>query len=137
MPPYRSEFKASIVIRDESVALPGVRYQGEVDDIQTAEEEFGEIVLSIPFTVINSTYSLAKAINFGLAGLNGREIFIKTDRPISIIQAIPGGPPGFFLQPVRSLFVGTYTKALAPTQIKFINASVTPANVKVIFGSKN
>lgn len=134
---FRVEMKASIVVQDESAPPPGIRLQAEVDDIKTTEDEFGEISLTIPHTVVDSTFSTARKIVFGSAGLNGRSIMIKSDKPITIIQTIPGNPPGFFQQPVRSFFMGTYDKTLAPTEIKFVNAGTDPATVKVIFGSKN
>lgn len=130
---YSVNLTASIVA--QNLALPAgenLEAQAEKVDIQV-HDEFIELDFILPPTPVDSTYSQAKVLNLAGFTIDPETIYIKTDKPIFVIQ-----PPGTFLQPVRSLFAGTYTKGTNdPDSLKFVNLNVTEARVKVILGSKN
>lgn len=130
---YSVNLTASVVV--QNLALPAgenLEAQGEKVDVVT-HDEFVELEFVLPPTPIDSTYSQAKVLNLAGFGIDPETIYIKSDVPIFVIQA-----PGTFLQPVRSLFAGTYTKGTDdPDTLKFVNLNTGSARVKVILGSKN
>jgi hypothetical protein len=130
---HRVELVASIVVQD--LSLPEADQlvaQVEKVDVATDHEEFGEIELVIPQTPGGSPYVAAKVFDLATAGITPRTLLIKTDSPIGLFD-----DGTLFLQPVRSLFVATYSPGNEPALLKFVNLNAADARVKIIFGSKN
>jgi hypothetical protein len=130
---HRVELIASIVV--QNLALPEadqLAAQAEKVDLQVDHEEFGEIELVIPQTPGGSPYVAAKVFDLAGAGVTPRSLLIKTDSPIGLFD-----DGTLFLQPIRSLFVATYSPGDEPALLKFVNLNATDARVKIIFGSKN
>ena len=134
---FNVALKASIVVQDLTLPAPGLKARNEKDDLQEDQDEYLEVTLTIPKTTLNSTYSLTRVLKLTSAGLNAKSLFIKTSGAISIILVPQGSPVTPYLQPVRSLFVGTFDTDTAPAQIKFINENDDPVTVKIIVGSSN
>ncbi len=133
---YNVELKASIVVQDSELEAPGVKVRNEKDDTLTADE-FSEVTLIIPTTTVDSTYSTAKKLKLTSAGLYAKVLMIRASDSISIVLVPQGDPITTWLQPVRSLYVGTFDTDDAPAEVKFVNLNEDPVTVKVVVGSVN
>lgn len=127
----------SVTVRDFSFSPPLLEVLQEEDVTDEALDEFVEMLLTVPNTILNSTFSNGKLIVFDLAGLKPKHIFIKSTGPIGIVQYMTV-PSALYFQPCRSLAVLTYEPVLnPPTQIRLLNLNPDPVDVKLIISSKN
>jgi hypothetical protein len=133
---FRSELKVSVTVRDPLLPPPGLELLDEKDETTEDVHEFLEMLLTVPFTALNSLFTNGKPIVFDDAGLQPRQIFIISSGPIGVVQYMTT-PQTPVLQPCRSLLVMTYDPLDPPTEIRLLNLNADPVDVKVIVSSKN
>lgn len=117
---------ASILIQDTGGAAPVTVANDSKTDQLTDQDEYLELSVTVPAAAVDQTIDLTTP------GLSARSLYIVTTQPLTMKQGASS-----FAQPVRSVFCATYESANAPASLKFSNAGVTNAQVKVILGSKN
>jgi hypothetical protein len=133
---YGSEVKVSITVQDTAPATPELKARREKSDNLSDLHEFMELVLTVPNTVLNSTFSNGKPIVFDTPKLEPKQIVIVSDGPIGVVQYMTTPQP-LFMQPCRSILVLTYEEDDPPTEIRLMNLNADPVKVKVFVTSKN
>lgn len=133
---FRTEVKISVTVRDPLLPPPGLEVLEEKDVDTESLDEFVEMLLTVPFTALDSSFSNGKLIVFSLAGLNPRQIFIKSSGPIGVVQYLTA-PHTPVLQPCRSLLVMDYDPLNPMVQMRLLNLNADSVNVKLLISSKN
>lgn len=133
---FRTEVKISVTVRDPLLPPPGLEVLEEKDVTTENLDEFVEMLLTVPFTALNSTFSNGKLIEFSLAGLNPRQIFIRSSGPIGVVQYLTS-PHTPVLQPCRNLLVMDYDPLDPMVQMRLLNLNADPVDVKLLISSKN
>jgi hypothetical protein len=114
----------SVLIQD-TTGTPVVVANDAKTDQQTDHDEFMELAVTVPASAVDQTIDLTTP------GLSARSLYITTTQPLTMKTGA-----AVYAQPIRSLFAATYESGNAPASLKFSNAGLVDAQVKIILGSK-